>query len=122
MSGSRPRLVNILSDGIIYPDLILRRRHNIDRFLKEEELADRILKVAGSTQDTSTAKVAEDAPAHQAEAKTGKGKTDGDWEDVQAPGASGGTAVEESWVDVGSTKKLENQERGTASVHETKKP
>lgn len=122
MSGSKPRLVNILSDGIIYPDLILRRRHNIDRFLKEEELADRMMKVAGSTQDTSTAKVAEDAPAHQAEAKTGKGKTDGDWADVQAPGASGGTAVEGSWVDVGSTKKLENQERGTASVHETKKP
>ncbi|KAK9434941.1 hypothetical protein VB005_09731 [Metarhizium brunneum] len=71
-----------------------RPRHNIDRFLEEEELADRMLKVAGSTQDMSTAKVAEDASAHQAEAKTGKGKTDGDWVDVQAPGASGGTAAE----------------------------
>ncbi|KAG8425633.1 hypothetical protein J3458_002314 [Metarhizium acridum] len=96
-------------------------RHTFDRFLEEEELADRMLKVAGSTQTTPTAKVAKDTPPHQAAAKDGKGNTDGDWEVVEAPGASGGKAAAESWVDVGSTTKLENQERGTASVQQTKK-
>jgi hypothetical protein len=94
-------------------NLLTKASHPLDRFLKEQEWADRVLKVADSTQSKAKETVPQASHQNTPYQATGAGDARGgenDWETVEKPGKSGEETVEESWVDLGSKKAVTDQE------------
>lgn len=92
-----------------------------NRFLQQDEFADRMLRAGDQSQKPSTETVADKTPPSQSAEKSNTQKPEEDWETVERPGDSGGRATEESWEDLGSSKPTENQEGGATSAEKNKK-